>query len=188
MSDKSINTTKTHNKPTRLLVRIALSAVIITVCSWLTIPFTIPFTMQTFAIFFVLILLGGKWGTVAISVYVLLGVVGVPVFSGFKGGVGAILGATGGYIFGFILSGAIYWALPFKEKNAVNRFIACFIALLACYICGTLWFAFVYMKEFTFEAILTALTVCVLPYIAVDIIKIILAQLLGARLKPLIVA
>ena len=169
-----------------VLARIALFVVIITVCSWTSIPYVVPFTLQTFAVFFVLVLLGGKYGTAAITVYVVMGAVGVPVFSGFKGGFGALAGVTGGYIFGFVLSGLVYWALPFKEKNCVLKILACFIALLFCYACGSLWFWFVSEGALSAEGLLHALSVCVLPYIAVDIIKIILAVLLGVKLKKLI--
>ena len=90
------------------LAYIAIGAVLITICSWISIPTTVPFTMQTFAVFFVLSFLGGKRGTIAIIVYVLLGAVGVPVFSHFTSGIGILLGNTGGYMVGFILMGANY--------------------------------------------------------------------------------
>ena len=83
---------------------IALGAVLITICSWISIPTTVPFTMQTFAVFFVLSILGGKRGTVSIIVYVLLGVVGVPVFAQFNSGIGILLGNTVD-----ILSGLFLW-------------------------------------------------------------------------------
>ena len=85
-----MNNTKEMKKKFRTvdLVNIALSAVLISVCSWISIPTTVPFTMQTFALFFVLSALGGKYGTVAITVYVLLGAVGIPVFSQFTSGIG----------------------------------------------------------------------------------------------------
>ena len=89
-------------------IEIALFAVLLAVFSWTTIPFAVPFTLQTFGVYVALMLLGGKKGTIAIALYILLGAVGVPVFSGFKGGVGALLGPTGGYIFGFLATGLVY--------------------------------------------------------------------------------
>ena len=83
------------------LAYMALGAVIIAVCSWISIPTVVPFTLQTFAVFSVLGLLGGKRGTISVLIYILLGAVGVPVFAGFSGGFGVILGPTGGYIIGF---------------------------------------------------------------------------------------
>lgn len=170
----------------KTLARVALAAVIITVCSWISVPYVIPFTLQTFAVFFALVVLGGKQGTAAIIVYVLLGVAGVPVFSGFKGGIGALLGATGGYVFGFVLSGAAYHLLPFKEKNFILKAVACFISLLVCYAAGTLWFWFVYSNGSGAEGLIYALTVCVLPYILFDVLKIIAAVFLGEKIKKII--
>lgn len=100
------------------LVYIAFGAVLIAICSWISIPTVVPFTMQTFAIFFVLSAFGGKRGTVAIIIYILLGVVGIPVFSQFTSGIGILLGSTGGYIVGFIIMGFIYRLIVhFMGKN-----------------------------------------------------------------------
>ena len=80
------------------MIYIALMAVIITICSWISIPGPVPFTLQTFAVFTALLLLGTRDGLISIVVYLLLGAVGVPVFSGFSGGIGHLLGPTGGYL------------------------------------------------------------------------------------------
>ena len=74
------------------LVYIAVFAVVMAVCSWISIPAQVPFTLQTFGVFMAVGVLGGKRGTLAVLVYVLLGAVGVPVFAGFSGGIGALLG------------------------------------------------------------------------------------------------
>ena len=87
------------------LAYIALGAALISVCAWITVPLTVPFTMQLFAVFFVLTALGGRNGTIAIAVYLLLGAVGCPVFAGFTGGFGALIGMTGGYLIGMLLIG-----------------------------------------------------------------------------------
>ena len=71
----------------------------------------VPFTMQTFAVFLALGLLGGRRGTYAVLVYLLLGMIGIPVFSGFRGGPGVLLGTTGGYILGFLGSALVYWLM-----------------------------------------------------------------------------
>ena len=78
------------------LVLIALFAALMALCAWVTVPYAVPFTMQTFGVFLALLLLGGKRGTICMAVYLLLGAVGLPVFSGFRGGVGALVGSTGG--------------------------------------------------------------------------------------------
>ena len=80
------------------MVYIALFAVLIAICSWISIPTSIPFTLQTFGIFVTVGVLGGKRGSFAVFIYLLLGAIGVPVFAGFSGGMGVLLGTTGGYI------------------------------------------------------------------------------------------
>ena len=120
------------------LVYIAICAVMLAVCSWISIPTAVPFTMQTFGVFCVLLLLGGKRGTLAIVVFLLLGAIGLPVFAGFSGGMGSILGSTGGYLLGFIFIGLIYWitealllrtqgspASSFAWISALDRFRQC---------------------------------------------------------------
>ena len=90
----------------------ALFTVLLTVCTWISVPVPpVPFTLQTFAVFAALGTLGGRRGTYAVGAYLLLGLAGAPVFSGFQGGAGVLLGATGGYILGFLASAALYWAL-----------------------------------------------------------------------------
>ena len=86
------------------MMYIALSAALITVCAWISIPAAVPFTLQTFAVCMTAGLLGLKRGTLTIIVYLLMGAVGLPVFTGFRGGLGAIFGTTGGYLAGFILT------------------------------------------------------------------------------------
>ena len=83
------------------LVMVALFAALIAVCAWVTVPGSVPFTLQTMGVFLAVGLLGGKRGTLAVLIYILLGCVGLPVFAGFSGGIGVILGSTGGYIVGF---------------------------------------------------------------------------------------
>lgn len=97
---------KTESK-TKDMTLIALFAVIISICAWISIPTTIPFTMQTFGVFLALDVLGGKKGTFSIIVYLLLGIVGVPVFAGGMSGIGTVFGNTGGYMIGWILGGLI---------------------------------------------------------------------------------
>lgn len=169
---------------TKELVFTALMAVIIAVCSWISIPTTVPFTLQTFGVFMAVGLLGGKKGTVSVLVYILLGAVGVPVFAGFSGGIGVLFGTTGGYIVGFLLSGLVYWAMTaaFGEKLPV-MIIAMVLGLLVCYAFGTAWFMIVYAKNTAPIGLMTALGWCVFPFIIPDCIKIALAVVLTKQLK-----
>lgn len=166
------------------LIYIAFGAALITVCSWISIPTVVPFTLQTFAVFCVISILGGKRGTLSILVYILLGTVGIPVFSGFKSGAAVLLGTTGGYIIGFILTGIIYMIM---EKTAGRRqpfeTISLVIGLIACYTFGTAWFMTVYASKTGPIGLGAALSWCVLPFIIPDIIKLIIALLISVRIR-----
>ena len=147
----------------------------IAVCAWISIPFGyIAFTMQTFAVMLALVTLGGKWGTAAICVYLLLGGVGLPVFSGFQGGFGVLLGVTGGYLWGFVATGLIYWGF---EK--LCKPVGMILGLLGCYGLGSIWFC-VYSGGGSFFA---AVATCVAPYVIPDLGKLYLAWLCGKRIR-----
>ena len=175
------------NSMTIDLVYMALGAVLIAVCSWISIPTTVPFTMQTFAVFFVLSALGGKRGTVAIIVYVLLGAVGVPVFAQFTSGIGILLGNTGGYIVGFIFMGLVYWLIVhFLGKKLWVKILAMVIGLAVCYSFGTVWFMIVYAQANGAVGLAKVLAWCVIPFIIPDLIKLRLALTLAQRLSPVL--
>ena len=169
---------------TKMMVMTALMAVIITICSWISIPLVVPFTLQTFAIFFALVFLGGKYGTISITVYILLGIIGVPVFSGFKSGIAAISGPTGGYIVGFVFSGLLFLLLTkvFGEKKVVI-IVAMVLGLLLCYLIGTLWFMYVYAGTEKAKSFGTVLSICVTPFIIPDACKMALAYIMGGLVK-----
>ena len=169
---------------TKNLIRSALCAAVIAVCAWLTVPSVVPFTMQTFAVFLTLWVLGGGYGTLAIAVYLLLGAVGVSVFSGFRGGFGALLGATGGYMLGFLATGGVYWAAEaLLGKRLGTRIAALVIGLLLCYAFGTAWFCAVYARTSGAIGVGTALSWCVLPFLLPDALKLALAVLIGTRIE-----
>ena len=163
---------------------IAVFTVLIAICSWISIPMTVPFTLQTFAVFLSVSILGGRRGTMAVLVYVLLGAVGIPVFAGFTGGPGIILNTTGGYIIGFILSALIMWLTEslFGKKLPVH-ILSMVLGLLACYAVGTVWFMFVYMRQTGAVGLGTVLGWCVIPFIIPDAVKIALALMLGNTLR-----
>ncbi len=169
---------------TRDLVLIALFAALIALCAWITIPSVVPFTMQTFAVFITVGLLGGKRGTLAVLVYILLGAVGLPVFSGFGGGVGVLFGKTGGYIIGFLVAALTMWGI-FKigGRNWVVRGIGMLAGLLVCYSFGTAWFMNVYMRTNGPVSLMAVLSWCVIPYIIPDLVKIALALYLCNRIE-----
>ena len=169
---------------TRDTVYIALYAVLMTVCSYISIPMTIPFTMQTFAVYFALNFLGPKNGTLSICVYLLLGILGIPVFSNGTAGIGVVMGVTGGYMIGWLFSGL---SMCITEKILGIKLWAqaasMLIGLLVCYIAGTAWFMVVYARTSGAVGLWTALTWCVFPFIMPDIAKLGLALWLSRRLK-----
>ena len=157
------------------MVLCSLFAALTAVCAWISLPVAdVAFTLQTFAVFLSLGLLGGKWGSISILIYLTLGAVGLPVFAGFRGGIGVLLGVTGGYLWGFLLSGLVYWSL---EK--LCKPLGMIAGLLVCYLCGTFWFS-LYAGGAGFWA---ALVKCVVPYLIPDAVKLYLAQTLSERLK-----
>ena len=171
----------------RGMTHVALGAVLIAVCSWITVPSAVPFTLQTFAVFAVCALLGGKRGLCAVALYMLLGAAGLPVFSGFGAGVGALLGPTGGYILGFAFTALSMWGVEAKFGEALPARIAGMaMGLALCYAFGTAWFMAVYARTSGPIGLGAALSMCVFPFILPDIAKMALAILISARLKPLL--
>lgn len=166
------------------MVYIALAAVMIAVCSWITVPGAVPFTMQTFAIFLVVLVLGGKRGTVAILLYILLGLIGIPVFSGFRSGPGVLLGTTGGYILGFFLTALIMWGFESVFGQKTWTYILSMICgIIARYIFGTAWFVTIYAYNGKAVSWSGAISLCVLPFLIPDAVKMILAFLINRRLR-----
>ena len=166
------------------LAYVALFAVLIAVCAWISIPATIPFTLQTFGIFAALTILGGRRGTYATVVYLLLGAVGLPVFSGFQAGTGTLLGATGGFILGFAAQALVYWLITAHLGTSVPAMAAAgVISLAVCYAFGTIWFLTVYAQSTGPVSLGTALGWCVIPFILPDLGKLALAIALSLRLK-----
>lgn len=160
-----------------------LFTAVLAICAWISVPMgDTVITLQTFGIFLTLGLLGGKRGTVTVLVYLLLGAIGAPVFSGFRGGLGALLGTTGGYIFGFMSTSMLYWIMTSIKDTPRIRLIAMVLGLLLCYICGSWW----YMTRYLTAAQTTlglVLLKCVVPYLIPDTIKLTLAWILTSKLK-----
>lgn len=164
------------------LTEIALTVAFIAVCSFVTVSGAVPFTLQTLGIFLALGFLGGRKGTVAVVCYVLLGLAGAPVFSGFRGGFPVLAGATGGYIFGFIVGALAYWGISVLFGNKLYvKAVGMAVTLAVVYCVGTAWFAFVTGKTKSVD-FASVFAVCVLPFIPFDVAKIAVAI---AIIKPL---
>ena len=171
----------------RDLAYLGLGAALIALCSWLSVPMTVPFTMQTFAVCLTAALFGARRGLITVGCYLLLGAVGLPVFAGFKGGLGALLGVTGGYLLGFLFT-ALCVGLAAERLGRRPRVLipAMALGVLLCYAFGTAWFMLLYAKSSGPIGVGTALAWCVLPYLPADVVKILLAAFLTGRLSPLI--
>lgn len=169
---------------TQEMVYIGMFTVILIICSWITIPTLVPFTLQTFGIFLSLALLGGKNGTLTILLYLLLGCLGIPVFSHFGCGLGYLLGSSGGYLLGFLLTGCIVWFMEhiFGKKDFV-LLLSLVFGLLGCYLFGTLHFCYFYWNTKNAQSFQTALSICVIPFLIPDGLKLFFAYSLAKRIR-----
>lgn len=182
---------KTYN-----IVLESICAALITICSWISIQITdIPFTLQTFGIFLVLFTIGGKRGTISVIIYILLGLIGVPVFAGFKSGPAALIGPTGGFIIGFIFAGLAYWlidelCLKKLKNNAVRRIlfsvIEGVIMEVILYVFGVIWFMDVYTRNTGDIGLTAVLTMCVYPFLIPDAVKLIAAASASVRTHSIV--
>jgi len=187
MEDQAIkNSSKTYD-----LVLEAICAALITICSWISLNvMDIPFTLQTFGILLVLFTVGGKRGTISILVYLLLGLIGVPVFAGFKSGPAALAGPTGGFIVGFLVGALVYWALDslwlkrYKKSN-ISRLVVSVIEgvvfELVLYVYGVIWFMFVYTRNTGEIGLGAVLGMCVIPFLIPDAVKLLAAASASLR-------
>ncbi len=165
---------------TKDLVYVALFVVLMAVCSWISVPTPVPFTLQTLGLFLAVGFLGGKKTTFTVTVYLLLGIIGVPIFASFTAGPGILLGINGGFLMGFLLSAIVVWIMEsLGVKSSVVKMLC---SLFICYACGVAWYVFYVNVS---AGLWSALTLLVLPYILPDAIKILLALALCKRLKSL---
>lgn len=176
----------TRNK-TLDMVYVAMFAVLVAICSWISIPATVPFTLQTFGVFVAVGVLGGKRGTLSILVYLLLGAIGIPVFAGFSGGIGIIIGNTGGYIIGFLMSALVMWGMEklLGRKTWVLA-LSMVLGLLVCYAFGIVWFIVAYTRSTEPIGLWTALGWYVFPFVIPDLVKIVLALFVCKKLTKVI--
>lgn len=157
------------------MVLSSLFSALLVVCAWISVPVPpVSFTMQTFGVFLCLGVLGGKWGTVSILLYLLLGLAGLPVFSGFSSGAAVFAGPAAGFLWGFLGAGLVFWVLERVHKGAAMA-----AGMAACYVCGCVWFS-VYAGGAGFAA---AVVTCVVPYLVPDGVKIALAYGMSQRIR-----
>ena len=165
------------------LVGVALSASLMCVSSFISIPGAVAFTLQTLALYFNLFFLGGRLTILSTALYIVIGAVGAPVFAGFGGGVGRLFDATGGFIIGFLFLAIVYALLEkFARKKPFYLAITVALSLLTLYIFGSGWYFYLYTSH-TLSEYGAVISITVLPYILPDVIKIFLAYSLSKRVK-----
>ena len=158
----------------RKMVLAALFASLIVLCAWISIPIPpVAVTLQTFGVLMALGVLGGNWGTVAVLIYLTMGLVGMPVFAGFRGGAASLLEPAGGFLWGFLAGGLVYWAV-----QKLGSLPAMICAMAAVYLCGSWWFS-----VYAGTGILQAMAVCVLPWLIPDGLKLALAYTMAKRIR-----
>lgn len=167
---------------TKQLTLVGLMAAVICILGpWqISIPISpVPISLGMLGIYFVTSVLGMRLGTASVLIYILLGLMGVPVFTGFTAGPGKLLGPTGGYIIGYILMALICgFFVDRYSGNLPLYFLGMALGTAACYFFGTLWLA--RLMQYTF---FQALTAGVIPYIPADLIKLIIARVVGFQLR-----
>ena len=171
---------------TRKCAYYAMFAALTVICAQIAIPLPgdVPLSLATFAVMLSGALLGTFGGAISQLVYVLLGAVGVPVFASFSGGLGRLVGPTGGYIIGYILMALVIGLIMTKAKKKFYIYLPAMAAgTIACYTLGTAWYVFS-----TKTALLPALAACVFPFLPGDVIKMIFASLIACQLQKRIPA
>lgn len=172
------------------MVSIAVATAIIAMCSWMTIPGGIPSTMQIFAIFTVLGLVGGRRGTASVVLYIFLGILGLPVFSQFKSGIGTILhDVSGGYIIGFLLLALLYWGVTSCfGMGSLAELFALLCGLGLCYAAGACWYTYINVLQDVEVDVYKVLLACVVPFVIPDLVKLSVSVLVVRRLRRAIPA
>ena len=157
----------------------ALMAAVTCVLAPLSVPIgPVPISLTNLVIYISLYLLGGRWGTVSCLVYVLIGAAGLPVFSGFAGGLGRLAGPTGGYIAGFLPMALLAGWVIDRGGSRLVQLAGMVLGTAVCYAFGTAWYCFV-----ADVPPLAALGACVFPFIPFDLGKMVLAMAAGPLLR-----
>lgn len=170
----------------KLCLKVSLASVfsaLTAVCAWIKIPIPfspVPITLQLFSVILSGLILGGELGMLSQLVYVLLGLAGLPVYSGGSSGIIHLIGPSGGYIVGFIFGSYVTGRIAWRNHSFKNYFMASFIGTIIIYLFGSvtllLWF----------KDLPKVMLVGVLPFLPIDLIKIILATQVALKVKPMV--
>ena len=168
---------------TKTLALCAVFAALTAVCSQIQIPLAvIPINLALFSVHLCALLMKKQYAALSMTVYLLMGLIGLPVFVGFQGGAGVLFGRTGGYIIGYVAS-AFLTALIVEQWGRAwwKAALAIVAGVAACYSLGTVWY-----MVLTRSPLWLSLTYCVFPFLPGDAVKLTLAVVLAGRLeKPL---
>lgn len=180
----------TMNTKTKEITLIGLMAAVICIAGPLSLPLPfspVPVSLTNLAIYFSVYILGMRRGVVSYLVYLLLGLVGLPVFSGFTGGAAKLFGPTGGYLIGFILMALIAgYCVDRWNGQMIASFAGMVVGSAVNDLFGTLWLAYqmsMGSEQKFVDALPAAFAAGVLPFIVVDLAKIVLALLVGSQVR-----
>lgn len=165
---------------TKAMCLTAMFAVLMMLGAWIAVPTVPPFTMQTFVLYCMVCLLDGKKMLGAVAIYMFLGVVGLPVFAGFQGGVGVLFSGSGGYLVGFLGMALLRFIKP--TRSTLWSVVLMIVGTLLSYVCAVLWYA-VLFTGLSLAGVAAATATCVLPFIIPDFVKGVAAVLVSKRLK-----
>ena len=177
----AVTTTKKKSFTTFQMALIAVMAAITCILGPLSIPIPIspvPISLTNLAIYLTVCLLGWKFGTISYLIYLLIGIAGLPVFSGFSSGFAKLLGPTGGYLIGFIPMAIIAGIIIDKCNNRVIQILGMVLGTAICYAFGTAWFCFQ-----SGNTVSAALSICVFPFIPADLVKMVIAMIFGPMIR-----
>mgnify|MGYP002563489218 CR=1 FL=1 len=172
-------TTEKRKITTQQMALVAIMTALTCILAPFSLPIgPVPISLTNLVIYFSLYLLGWKLGTLSYVIYLLIGLVGVPVFSGFTAGPAKLFGPTGGYLIGFIPMAIIAGIIIDKCNNRVIQILGMVLGTAICYAFGTAWFCI--QAGYTVSA---ALAVCVIPFIPADLIKMVIAMIIGPEIR-----
>ncbi len=172
-----------NNNAVRNLTQTALLTATLCVSSFISIPFAVPFTLQTFAIALCLTSVGTLQTLKVLAVYTFLGFCSVPVFSGFRAGLSVLAEPSGGFIIGFFFMALAYGAMcKILPSFKLKTYIALSLSLVVLHLCGILWYAFLYL-EISPQGIASSFAVTSAVYILPDVAKVAAGGFCAGKIK-----
>lgn len=170
------------------MILISLFSTLMCIGAWVHFPFAVPVTMQTFVAMCSLGILGSRKTFFVLLIYIILGSVGLPVFSGFAGGIGALTGPTAGFIWGFLAGVPAFYVIErYAGEKPYCLYVGYIIYIIIHYIPGALWYTYFTAEEISISSVLAASSVTVFPFIIPDAAKMFLAVFTVRRSKKVLV-